>query len=46
MASSRLFSASTADPIPPAVGNFLLVDVGEDAEALNETLLRRASSSG
>jgi len=28
-------------PITPAVGNFLYVDVGEDAEALNETLLRR-----
>jgi len=29
------------DPIAPAVGNFLYVDVGEDAEALNESLLRR-----
>ncbi len=29
------------DPISPAVGNFLYVDVGEDADALNETLLRR-----
>jgi len=29
------------DPIAPAVGNFLYVDVGEDAEALNQSLLRR-----
>ncbi len=29
------------DPIGPAVGNFLFVDVGTDAEALNESLLRR-----
>lgn len=29
------------DPISPAVGNFLYVDVGEDADALNESLLRR-----
>ena len=28
-------------PITPAVGNFLFVDVGEDAAALNDTLLRR-----
>ena len=28
-------------PISPAVGNFLFVDVGEDAEALNQSLLRR-----
>ncbi len=28
-------------PISPAVGNFLYVDVGEDADALNENLLRR-----
>jgi histidinol-phosphate aminotransferase len=29
------------DPIGPALGNFLFVDVGEDAEALNDALLRR-----
>ena len=29
------------EPIAPAVGNFLYVDVGEDAEALNQSLLRR-----
>ncbi len=29
------------DPISPAVGNFLYVDVGEDADALNQSLLRR-----
>jgi histidinol-phosphate aminotransferase len=29
------------DPIGPAVGNFLYVDVGEDADALNDNLLRR-----
>ncbi len=29
------------EPIGPAVGNFLFVDVGEDAEALNDALLRR-----
>jgi hypothetical protein len=29
------------EPIAPAVGNFLYVDVGEDAEALNDALLRR-----
>ena len=29
------------DPIAPAVGNFLYVDVGEDADALNDELLRR-----
>ena len=29
------------DPISPAVGNFLFVDVGEDADALNQSLLRR-----
>jgi histidinol-phosphate aminotransferase len=28
-------------PVAPAVGNFLYVDVGEDADALNESLLRR-----
>ena len=28
-------------PISPAVGNFLFVDVGEDADALNDALLRR-----
>jgi histidinol-phosphate aminotransferase len=29
------------DPISPAVGNFLFVDVGEDAAALDQRLLRR-----
>jgi histidinol-phosphate aminotransferase len=29
------------DPIGPAVGNFLFVDVGTDADALNDALLRR-----
>ncbi|HEY7344302.1 MAG TPA: histidinol-phosphate transaminase [Gaiella sp.] len=29
------------DPISPAVGNFLYVDVGEDAAALDQRLLRR-----
>jgi histidinol-phosphate aminotransferase len=29
------------DPITPAVGNFLFVDVGEDAAALDQRLLRR-----
>jgi histidinol-phosphate aminotransferase len=29
------------DPIGPALGNFLFVDVGEDADALNDALLRR-----
>jgi histidinol-phosphate aminotransferase len=29
------------DPIGPAVGNFLFVDVGTDAEALNDALLHR-----
>lgn len=29
------------DPIAPAAGNFLYVDVGEDAAALNDALLRR-----
>jgi histidinol-phosphate aminotransferase len=29
------------DPVGPAVGNFLFVDVGEDAEALYDSLLRR-----
>jgi histidinol-phosphate aminotransferase len=29
------------DPVGPAVGNFLFVDVGEDAEALYDALLRR-----
>jgi histidinol-phosphate aminotransferase len=28
-------------PTSPAVGNFLFVDVGEDADALNDALLRR-----
>ena len=28
-------------PVRPAVGNFLFVDVGEDAAALNDALLRR-----
>ena len=28
------------DPIGPAVGNFLFVDVGSDAAALNDALLR------
>jgi histidinol-phosphate aminotransferase len=29
------------DPIGPAAGNFLFVDVGTDADALNDALLRR-----
>jgi histidinol-phosphate aminotransferase len=29
------------DPIAPAVGNFLFVDVGTDADALNDALLHR-----
>ena len=29
------------DPICPAAGNFLFVDVGTDADALNDALLRR-----
>jgi histidinol-phosphate aminotransferase len=29
------------DPIGPALGNFLFVDVGTDADALNDALLRR-----
>ena len=29
------------EPIGPAAGNFLFVDVGEDAAALNDALLRR-----
>jgi histidinol-phosphate aminotransferase len=29
------------EPISPAVGNFLYVDVGEDADELNRSLLRR-----
>jgi histidinol-phosphate aminotransferase len=29
------------DPIGPALGNFLFVDVGEDADTLNDALLRR-----
>jgi histidinol-phosphate aminotransferase len=29
------------DPIGPAAGNFLFVDVGADAAQLNEALLRR-----
>jgi histidinol-phosphate aminotransferase len=29
------------DPVGPALGNFLFVEVGEDAEALNAALLRQ-----
>ena len=29
------------DPVGPALGNFLFVDVGADAQALNDALLRR-----
>jgi histidinol-phosphate aminotransferase len=29
------------DPVGPAVGNFLFVEVGDDAAALNDALLRR-----
>ena len=29
------------DPIAPAAGNFLFVDVGSDAAALDDALLRR-----
>ena len=28
-------------PVSPAAGNFLFVDVGADAEAVNDALLRR-----
>ena len=34
------------DPIAPAVGNFLFVDVGEDAAALDQRCCGAASSSG
>ena len=33
--------AAASSPLGPAVGNFLFVDVGEDAAALDDALLRR-----
>jgi len=40
-ALERVLQRHGFDPITPAVGNFLYVEVGEDAAALNERLLRR-----
>jgi histidinol-phosphate aminotransferase len=40
-ALERVLRDNGFDPVGPAVGNFLFVDVGEDADALNDTLLRR-----
>ncbi len=40
-ALEEVLRAQGFDPIGPAVGNFLFVDVGTDAEALNDALLRR-----
>jgi histidinol-phosphate aminotransferase len=40
-ALEEVLRAQGFDPIGPAVGNFLFVDVGTDADALNDALLRR-----
>jgi histidinol-phosphate aminotransferase len=40
-ALASVLRARGLEPIEPAVGNFLFVDVGTDADALNEALLRR-----
>jgi histidinol-phosphate aminotransferase len=37
----RVLRAHGWDPAGPAVGNFLFVDVGDDAASLNDALLRR-----
>ena len=39
-ALEAVLRAEGFDPVGPALGNFLFVDVGEDAEALNTALLR------
>ena len=41
IALETVLRAHGFEPVAPAVGNFLYVDVGEDAEALNQSLLRR-----
>ena len=38
---ARLLHERGFEPFGPAVGNFQFVDVGEDASALNDALLRR-----
>ena len=40
-ALESVLRAQGFDPVTPAVGNFLFVDVGTDADALNDALLRR-----
>jgi histidinol-phosphate aminotransferase len=37
----RVLRADGHEPVGPALGNFLFVEVGEDAEALNAALLRQ-----
>jgi histidinol-phosphate aminotransferase len=39
-ALERVLRANGYDPVGPALGNFLFVEVGEDANALNAALLR------
>jgi histidinol-phosphate aminotransferase len=39
-ALERVLRANGYDPVGPALGNFLFVEVGEDADALNAALLR------